>query len=959
MVQSWICVAVLNGEFTLWNKIDAFSKLSSTDPDVRPSPVVMIGAKRKSSILGHLVGKPREPVNIENGVRLMQGPEQGSFDAPIVYVDCNLHRTPRHIDKPPPSGHIGKPIRWLTGPNKLDEFATALMGYILTPLSDVIVLFASDLGGVHGVSSLIAGQVAQTVRTTARENASIRPHVLVVEETTSKSYNSLLHSQRLRASVLECLAAHLWIETSTTKSVEDYLQLTYLSLQTIGLHRKWSNAKSAGELQNKIASLSRDAHWNRRTNKLLFSSRHLDALGNCMLAKLCVDKSCTNVLRASRPDGFSYKDFDSHVDELLKLIPNQSWLWSLVVPLIASSLILANYPPGSHYAIARYTTDLPVQEKFILATQNSMETMLTRMESDAAPTALQQHQRQLTLIRKYIHSLKSAKTCLCCLMMMPEKVFACGHSVCNICIQRFGKRPRTERHTFTFTACPICGEKQRVSTYSLIPPTAGIRILCIDGGGIRGVIPLTFLKHLESDPRLSYIGHPIREYFDYVCGTSAGGLIALGLFLMGWSTEECLKRFEELAFKTFDVKQDEGAHSLTQKLQRMVGAYMRDHRYDSTTIENAFQGNQDVSPKMFNPLHNDTKVAVTTTTAKGNISCIFSNYNGGSRVDQTPYHHVRAGSLTISDAAVCTSAAPFFFKPRHVHNLDTYQDGGLEHNNPAFVASSESAFLWPDRCQILDRGKIDHMVSLGTGTSSAVKYKVGPGSPVRIGFFKRLVGSFIGHLDSEKQWRRFMHSAVPTSLRDRYYRFNVIFPGAEPALDDVRAIECLKSQASQLFLEDEGAEFAKDSIIASIFYLELDSYHGLEGNAYSCSATIRCRLPLDYAARKRLYSSLVQESACFIVGGKPFVCVESIPKGLPSFRRRVLFVTPSMESELCISITGITKRSTLISGMPTSLHHLIQAQRLDIPFGCIDHREMEKQLPLIPAQFRKRKHGDI
>jgi patatin-like phospholipase/acyl hydrolase len=54
------------------------------------------------------------------------------------------------------------------------------------------------------------------------------------------------------------------------------------------------------------------------------------------------------------------------------------------------------------------------------------------------------------------------------------------------------------------------------------------KILSIDGGGIRGVIPATVLDHIEKT-----VGRPIAELFDVIAGTSTGGLIALGLTCPG------------------------------------------------------------------------------------------------------------------------------------------------------------------------------------------------------------------------------------------------------------------------------------------------------------------------------------------------------------------------------------------------------------------------------------------
>ena len=53
-----------------------------------------------------------------------------------------------------------------------------------------------------------------------------------------------------------------------------------------------------------------------------------------------------------------------------------------------------------------------------------------------------------------------------------------------------------------------------------------VTVLAIDGGGIRGMIPAAFLNRLEQQT-----GHPVSELFDYVAGTSTGGILALGLGL--------------------------------------------------------------------------------------------------------------------------------------------------------------------------------------------------------------------------------------------------------------------------------------------------------------------------------------------------------------------------------------------------------------------------------------------
>jgi patatin-like phospholipase/acyl hydrolase len=66
------------------------------------------------------------------------------------------------------------------------------------------------------------------------------------------------------------------------------------------------------------------------------------------------------------------------------------------------------------------------------------------------------------------------------------------------------------------------------------------RILSIDGGGIKGVVPAAFLAQLEES-----LGESITHYFDLIAGTSTGGILALGLGL-GLSAADILHFYEQL-----------------------------------------------------------------------------------------------------------------------------------------------------------------------------------------------------------------------------------------------------------------------------------------------------------------------------------------------------------------------------------------------------------------------------
>jgi hypothetical protein len=302
-------------------------------------------------------------------------------------------------------------------------------------------------------------------------------------------------------------------------------------------------------------------------------------------------------------------------------------------------------------------------------------------------------------------------------------------------------------------------------------------------------------------------------------------------------------------------------------------------------------------------------------------------------------------------SAACTSAAPFFFKSKDVENVDTFQDGGLRHNCPAFLASWECGAVWPKKGQIFDPSncQIDHMVSLGTGTSVLSRYATGPHSPRKERFLQRFVGNYKVQLDGEMQWRTF-NRCVPPHMSSRLHRLNVSLPGVEPALDDVTAMERLKASALQYIQSNAQTILVRNTMIASIFYLEIDSIACVEGGSQQCHGTIFSRLPLGPTGHRDLYKSLVAKRAFFVINGHGRSCADSVPEGVSIFRKPVEFVLKSIEDQIQILLTGITSEPTIISGMPTRLNTIVEAQGLEMPFGCIDHRSVVKRLPTIPSK---------
>lgn len=309
----------------------------------------------------------------------------------------------------------------------------------------------------------------------------------------------------------------------------------------------------------------------------------------------------------------------------------------------------------------------------------------------------------------------SYSACLCCLRELPECALPCGHVLCFPCIQIYGTR--TSRTTIEISRCPLHVRDVIANPPWVIttkPRHAGARVLCLDGGGVRGIIQLQVLTELEKvlGPDL-----PIQLFFDLMVGTNTGGIIAIGLGVKKWSVNATMEKFKDLCREGFMPREMtsiplfgalsslyHGSLYKTQPLTKALKRYLSDQPFFGSTT----QRSQVVT---------STKVAVTASTGIERQAVIFANYNRpdlpGKRL---PYRFVRSDTpskeMRIWEAARATSATPPFFKPYlKFETHQEYANNDLRYSCPAVVAHYEAKSIWSD---IADCPP-DLMLCIGTG----------------------------------------------------------------------------------------------------------------------------------------------------------------------------------------------------------------------------------------------------
>jgi predicted acylesterase/phospholipase RssA len=311
-----------------------------------------------------------------------------------------------------------------------------------------------------------------------------------------------------------------------------------------------------------------------------------------------------------------------------------------------------------------------------------------------------------------------------------------------------------------------------------------IKILSIDGGGIRGIIPALVLAEIEQRT-----GRPIARLFDLIAGTSTGGILALGLTIPKNPPTPLYA-----ASQLFEMFEREGGRIFSSRLFHKAAACgnLRRAKYPATGIEQVlleYFGNSRLSDAA-------TDVLITSYEIERSFPFFFRSAIARERSDY---------DFPAREVARATSAAPTYFQPMKLPSgtfTDHYTliDGGVCANNPAACALVEARTTQPDATDFL-------VVSLGTGElTCCLPYEQAKNWGVIRWAVPVLDVVFAGASRTVDYQLRQLLPGTSAQCK-RYYRFQATLDGHNHRLDNASPenITALKALAYNL-VERESAD---------------------------------------------------------------------------------------------------------------------------------------------------------
>ncbi|KAK4753266.1 hypothetical protein SAY87_022064 [Trapa incisa] len=366
-------------------------------------------------------------------------------------------------------------------------------------------------------------------------------------------------------------------------------------------------------------------------------------------------------------------------------------------------------------------------------------------------------------------------------------------------------------------ALAILGENENLRRSIRGRPVSrqGLRILAMDGGGMKGLATVQMLKEIEKGTRKR-----IYELFDLICGTSTGGMLAIALGIKLMTLEQCEEIYKNLGKLVFadPFPKDNEAASWREKFDQLYKSSSQSFRvvvHGSKHSADQFErllkemcADEDGDLLIESAVKNIPKVFVVSTLVSMVPAqpFLFRNYQYPVGTPEVPLATPESSGITtmaspmasaqvgykrsayigsckhhIWKAIRASSAAPYYLDD-FSDDVHRWQDGAIVANNPTVFAIREAQLLWPDT-------KIDCLVSLGCGSVPA---KVRKGGWRYLDTGQVLIESAC----SVDRVEEVLSTLLPMLPEIQYFRFNPVDERCGMELDETDPAVWLKLEAA-------------------------------------------------------------------------------------------------------------------------------------------------------------------
>lgn len=227
------------------------------------------------------------------------------------------------------------------------------------------------------------------------------------------------------------------------------------------------------------------------------------------------------------------------------------------------------------------------------------------------------------------------------------------------------------------------------------------RILCLDGGGIRGVMPARILQKVEQQ-----LGSPLKNHFDLIAGTSTGSILAVGIAL-GKSPDELLNLYSQKGLRIFPYQSLKSPKRLPLIFQYGLSAPKFSDEGLIAALQEEF-GEQKLAD--ITPDPDKLKVLIPSYDTIGRDPIVFKSW----------CHQQWYAKVPLWEICVSSASAPTYFPAHRIEqNGRVYSliDGGVCANNPVSCAVAEAIKLLrlsqnKSSGEVIDQIKV---ISIGTG----------------------------------------------------------------------------------------------------------------------------------------------------------------------------------------------------------------------------------------------------